>query len=136
MKNNLDTIVKIYEAFGKGDIAAILEQLDENVHWEQWEDNTAQKTGVSWMLAQTGKQGVMAFFKSLGELVIKDFRVLSIMANENQVAAEFVIEAAVPATGKQYRDEEMHLWSFNEEGKVIRLRHYLDTAKHIAAANK
>ena len=31
MKSNLDTIAKIYEAFGKGDIPVILEQLDENV---------------------------------------------------------------------------------------------------------
>jgi ketosteroid isomerase-like protein len=27
----------------------------------------------------------------------------------------------------------MHLWTFNEDGKVRRLRHYTDTAKHIAA---
>jgi hypothetical protein len=28
----------------------------------------------------------------------------------------------------------MHLFTFNAEGKVTRLRHYTDTAKHIAAA--
>jgi len=33
-----------------------------------------------------------------------------------------------------YRDEEMHLWTFDANGKVIRLRHYTDTAKHIQAA--
>jgi hypothetical protein len=27
----------------------------------------------------------------------------------------------------------MHLWTFNDDGKVSRLRHYTDTAKHIAA---
>jgi ketosteroid isomerase-like protein len=35
--------------------------------------------------------------------------------------------------GGHYRDEEMHLWTFNEDGKVTRLRHNTDTAKHIAA---
>jgi ketosteroid isomerase-like protein len=55
------------------------------------------------------------------------------MADDNQVAAEVVIEVEIPVTGGHYRDEEMHLWTFDETGKVIRLRHYIDTAKHIAA---
>lgn len=134
MNDNIATVHRIYEAFGKGDIPAILDCLADNVQWEQWADNSAQKAGVPWMQAQQGKQGAMAFFKSVGELAVKDFQVLSIMANESQVAAEFVFEASVPATGKHYRDEEIHLWTFNEQGKVVRLRHYTDTAKHIAAA--
>jgi hypothetical protein len=32
-------------------------------------------------------------------------------------------------------DEELHLWTFDEDGRVVRLRHYRDTAKHIAAAD-
>jgi ketosteroid isomerase-like protein len=135
MNSNLETVNLIYEAFGKGDFPSILDHLADNVQWEQWADNSSQKAGVPWMLARTGKDGALEFFKSARELDIKDFRVLSVMGNENQVAVEFVIEADVPATGGHYRDEEMHLWTFNEEGKVIRLRHYTDTAKHIAAAN-
>jgi uncharacterized protein len=135
MNNNLETVNSIYEAFGKGDVPAIIDHLADNVQWEQWADNSSQKAGVPWMLARTGKDGALEFFKSAGELDIKDFRVLSVMGNENQVAVEFVIEADVPATGGHYRDEEMHLWTFNEQGKVIRLRHYTDTAKHIAVAN-
>jgi ketosteroid isomerase-like protein len=30
-------------------------------------------------------------------------------------------------------DEELHLWTFNDNGKVVRLRHYVDTAKHLDA---
>ena len=136
MNNNLQTINNIYEAFGKGDIPFIINCLAEDVEWEQWADNSAQKAGVPWMQAQPGKAGAMEFFKTLGQLVIKEFSVLSVMGNENQVAAEFVIEAEIPATGGVYRDEEIHLWTFNEEGKITRLRHYIDTAKHIAAASK
>jgi len=36
-------------------------------------------------------------------------------------------------SGGHYRDEEIHLWTFNDAGKITRLRHYTDTAKHIAA---
>ncbi|QHT71234.1 hypothetical protein GXP67_33575 [Rhodocytophaga rosea] len=134
MNNNVATINRIYEAFGKGDIPAILDCLADNVQWEQWADNSAQKAGVPWMQAQQGKQGAVNFFTVVSQLEVKDFQVLSIMANEQQVAAEFIFEARVPSTGKHYRDEEIHLWTFNEQGKVVRLRHYTDTAKHIAAA--
>lgn len=136
MNNNLQTINNIYEAFGKGDIPFIISCLADDVQWEHWADNSAQKAGVPWMLPQQGKAGAMEFFKMLGQLVIKEFSVLSVMGNENQVAAEFVIEAEIPATGRVYRDEEIHLWTFNDAGKITRLRHYIDTAKHIAAASK
>jgi len=44
------------------------------------------------------------------------------------------LEADLPAFGGgHYRDEEMHLWTFDDNGKVTRLRHYVDTAKHVAA---
>ncbi len=130
------TIQQIYACFGQGDIPGILEKLDDNVRWEEWADNSAQKAGVPWMQAQQGKEGALAFFQTVGSsLQIKDFQILSLMDGGNQIAAEFIIEAAVLATGKNYRDEEMHLWTFNEEGKVVRLRHYLDTHKHVMAAS-
>ena len=131
---NLQTINSIYEAFGKGNIPAIIDCIADNSEWELWADNSAQKAGVPWLQARKGKEGALEFFKIVGELRIKDFRVLSIMSNENQVAVEFIIEADVPSTGGHYRDEEMHLWTFDEQGKVIRLRHYTDTAKQITAA--
>ncbi|MEP7109853.1 MAG: nuclear transport factor 2 family protein [Ferruginibacter sp.] len=136
MNKNIETVNSIYEAFGRGDIPAIIDHVAENVQWEQWTDNSAQKAGVPWMQARKGKEGAVDFFKTVSELSIKDFQVLSVMGNGNQVAAEFVIEADIPATGGHYRDEEMHLWTFDDQGKVIRLRHYTDTAKHIEAAKQ
>lgn len=135
MKDNLKTVQALYACFGSGDIAGILEKMDDQVEWEAWADNSAQKAGVPWMQPKHGKAGVLAFFQGLGAAVsIKDFQVLSIMDGGQKIAAEFVIEAEVISTGKGYRDEEMHLWTFNEAGKVTRLRHYLDTHKHIEAA--
>jgi len=136
MYNHLAIINGIYDAFGKGDIQPIINFLSDDVQWEQWADNSAQKAGVPWMQARHGKEGAWEFFRIVGELDIKEFRVLSIMSNDKQVAVEFVIEADVPASGGHFRDEEMHLWTFNEQDKVIRLRHYTDTAKHIVAAGK
>jgi uncharacterized protein len=135
MSQSLATITAIYDAFGKGDIPAILDHMAADVQWEAWADNSAQQAGVPWLQARQGKEGVLAFFQYMGtQMQVKDFQVLSIMDGGMQVAVEFVIEVALPALGTHYRDEEIHLWSLNAEGKVTRLRHYTDTAKHIAAA--
>jgi hypothetical protein len=136
MSSNVETVSKIYEAFGKGDIPGLLTYLADDVRWEEWADNSAQKAGVPWLQPRRGKDGVVEFFKIVGGLNLTDFQVLSVMAGGNQVAAEFVIEFTVPGVGVPTRDEEIHLWTFNESGQVIRLRHYTDTAKHIAAAGK
>lgn len=136
MNDNLATAGAIYEAFGKGDIPAILGRLADDVRWEEWADNSAQTAGVPWLQAQHGKAGALAFFQVMGGLRVLDFRVLSLMAGGNQVAAEIVIEFESPATGRRLRDEEIHLWTFDDNGQVVRLRHYADTAKHIAAAQR
>lgn len=135
MSNNLSTVQQIYAAFGQGDIPAIIEHLDDNVQWESWADNSAQKAGVPWLKSQQGKAGAMAFFQCIGSMLqIKEFQILNLMEGGNQVAVEFILEADVPGTGGHFRDEEMHLWTFNEAGKVTRLRHYTDTHKHLKAA--
>ena len=63
-----------------------------------------------------------------------DLQILNMMEGGNQVAVEFVLEVNLPAWGGgHYRDEEIHLWTFDDQGKVVRLRHYTDTAKQIAS---
>ena len=133
MNNNLATVAAIYEAFGKGDIPHILAHLADTLGWEEWADNSAQKAGVPWLQLRRDKEGVLEFFKIAAGMNVTDFQVLSLMAGANQVAAEIVIEVGMPGAALHYRDEELHLWTFDEAGKVIRLRHYTDTAKHIAA---
>lgn len=132
--SNLATVQSIYEAFSKGDIPAILDVLADDVEWEAWADNSAVEAGVPWMVPRHGKAEAVGFFEAAGQMEILDLQVLSMMEGGNQVAVEFVLEANLPAWGGgHYRDEEMHLWTFNGDGEVVRLRHYTDTAKHIAA---
>ena len=133
MSKALETVQAIYAAFGKGDIPAIVELLDDQVAWEAWEDNSAQKAGVPWLRGGTGKAAALAFFQVIGAFKFEDFQVLGLMAGDRQVAAEVLVDLVLPG-GKRVRDEEMHLWNLNDRGRVVRFRHYLDTAKHIAAA--
>jgi ketosteroid isomerase-like protein len=135
--SNLAIVQGIYEAFGRGDIPAILDVLADDVEWEAWADNSAVRAGVPWMIPRHGKADAARFFETAGQMDIIDLQVLNMMEGGNQVAVEFVLEANLPAWGGgHYRDEEIHLWTFNEHGKVSRLRHYTDTAKHIAAIQR
>ena len=133
MADHVAVVAAIYEAFGRGDVPSILGALSEDVRWEEWADNQAQASDVPWLRARRGKAGVLEFFTIAGQFTIHEFRVLSLLSGGNQVAAEVVIDTTVP-TGVRYRDEELHLWTFDETGSVERLRHYVDTAKHIRAA--
>ncbi len=60
--SNLATAQMIYEAFGRGDVPAILDVCSDDVAWENWEDNRAQKSGIPIMQARSGKPGVAEFF--------------------------------------------------------------------------
>ncbi len=133
MLTNLATVQAIYEAFGKGDISTIMTHISDEVIWEAWADNSAQKAGVPWLQNRLGKNGVMEFFQVAGTIQFYDFQVLSLMDGGNQIAAEIILDVTL-ANGNRFQDEEMHLWSFDEEGKIIRMRHYTDTHKHMKAA--
>jgi uncharacterized protein len=129
---NVATVSDIYAAFGRGDVPAILDKIAPDCRWESWTDNLAQRQGVPTLQPRTGAAGVAEFFVIAGTLQIHDFQVLDIVAGERQVAAEVVIEYSTPGGGR-LRDEELHLWTLNEHQQVVRMRHYVDTAKHIAA---
>lgn len=106
--SNLATVQSIYAAFGRGDIPAILDVLADDVQWESWDDNSAVKTGVPTMVPRHGNEQAVRFFEAAAQLKITELQVLTMMEGDNQVAVEFVLEADL-------------------------LRHYIDTAKHIAA---
>jgi ketosteroid isomerase-like protein len=125
-------VTQVYDAFGRGDVPAILDKIATDCRWESWINNHAQSAGVPTMQPRLGPAGVAEFFAAVGELQIHDFKVLDILAGERQVAVEAMIDYSTPAGGRSL-DEEVHVWTFNDEQKVVRLRHYVDTAKHIAA---
>jgi len=131
---NAQTVQSIYEWFGQGDIPSIVGTLADDVAWEQWDDHHAQKAGVPWFQGGVGKDAALAFFGVAGGLEVKDVQVLDIIDGGDVVVAEFEIEFVVPDTGRSLRDQELHRWTFDADGKVTSLRHYSDTAKHIAAA--
>jgi ketosteroid isomerase-like protein len=130
--SHVETVQQVYAAFGRGDIPSILELVSDDIQWEHWEDSFAARAGLASLSPRNGREGVAGFFGAIADWDVTEFSVLDLAASEKQVIAEIVIEAKLP-NGGRFRDEELHLWGFDSEGKINRMRHYVDTAKHIAA---
>jgi uncharacterized protein len=132
--SNIPTVQALYQAFGASDGATFLSHLADDVEWEQWADNQAVAAGVPWLQPYSGREAVGGFLAAASQMEIVDLQVLNMMEGGDEVAVTFILEAKLPnCGGRSYRDEEIHLWTFNADGKVARLRHYVDTAKHIQA---
>jgi ketosteroid isomerase-like protein len=129
---NLAVVGGIYESFGRGDIDSILDQIADDCAWESWLDNHGQQAGLPPMQPRHGRAGVAEFFDYVKTMQIQDFQVLDMLASDHQVAVDVQISIAM-ADGSTLTDEELHLYSLGADGKVKRMRHYVDTAKQIKA---
>lgn len=128
--SNLPAVQAIYAAFGRGDIPAILSYLSPSVDWDYgYEDST-----IPWLQHGHGHAGAAAFFSSLTALEFHHFQPKTLLEGPGIVVSLVDVEATVNATGKRIREEdEVHIWYFDEEGKVTRFRHQVDTLQHYLA---
>jgi uncharacterized protein len=134
--SNIETTQQIYEAFGGGDIPAVLERLAEDVRWEHWPTgNCAQEEDVPYnMRPRSGRKAVEGFFQDVQEgFEMNSFNPRAFLEGEDRVAVLIEVDLTVKSTGKRLQDEELHLWEFGSDGKVVSHRHSLDTAKAIEA---
>jgi ketosteroid isomerase-like protein len=129
---NLATVGEIYAAFGRGDLDTILGLIADDCAWESWLQNTAQDDGVSYLQPRRGPAGVADFFAEVAKFEIHAFEVVDMFAGGEKVAVQVLIDACAPGGGR-FRDEELHLYTLDASGRVTAMRHYVDTAKHIAA---
>jgi ketosteroid isomerase-like protein len=128
--SNVHTIQEIYEAFGRGDVPAILTRLNERVEWEYG----ANPSEVPWLQRRHGREGAAAFFASLVAIEIQRFAPKAFFENSQSVLVLLDIEFVVKATGKRVMEEdEVHIWHFDGQGKVARFRHRADTQQQALA---
>ena len=133
--SNAATVQGIYEAFWRGDVPAILDKLSDDVAWDAWPDETtAQRAGIPWLLERHGRDEAGAFFQTLGALEFHRFEPYAIVADGNRVIAQIAVDVEVRETGRRFTDDELHLWVFDDDGRVSEFRHYVDTGKHVEAA--
>jgi ketosteroid isomerase-like protein len=122
-ERNLATVATMYAAFGAGDIPTVVAQLDEQVEWSNRGPDDIAYFGV-----KHGHEGAVAVFAFLGEHVdISVFDPHTIIGDGDHVVALVRVAATAKATGLAYDEETVHVFDFNDEGRVVRFRDYQDT---------
>jgi uncharacterized protein len=111
---NIETVEAIYAAFGRGDVAAILAQMDEQV---EWEPGYPHDDDIPWIKSGRGPAHVAAFLGSL-----------QVLGDGPWVVALAALDAVHKPSGRTFSEPcEPHVWKFNAAGKVVSMRHAADT---------
>jgi uncharacterized protein len=132
--SHTNTVAAMYEAFGRGDLAAILSHLSQDVTWDATEEPwTPHAARVPWLTPRRGHDQVAEFFEIVGAWSYERFELLDMLASDTQVAAEIRLTADLP-NGNRIDEVVIHMWTFGPDGKVITLRRILEAAANITAA--
>jgi ketosteroid isomerase-like protein len=131
--NHTDTVMGIYAAFGRGDVASILDELSDDVRW----DHGIRETDVAYLQPGTGKDHVARFFTDLAEnLQFTTFEPNPPCSSDDTVIVAVREEATNLRTGATVgEDIYVHIWTLGRDGKVVSFRHVGDWARHEAAAH-
>ena len=122
---NIKTITGVYEAFGRGDVAAILDAVTDDVDWAA----EAASSGAPWYGVRHGKDAVAAFFADFGSTMeVEEFTPVAFAANDSDVLTVVRFRARSRANGKSAQMNLHHYFRFRD-GKVAYYRGTEDTAQ-------
>ena len=94
---NIKTIMGVYEAFGRGDVAAILDAVTNDVDWAAEADPAV----APWHGVRHGRDAVATFFAEFGATMeVEEFTPVSLAANDTDVLSVVQFRARSRATGK------------------------------------
>ena len=122
---NIKTIAEVYQAFGRGDVAAILDAVTDDVDWAA----EAASSAAPWYGVRHGKEAVAAFFAAFGSTMeVEEFTPVSFAANETDVLTLVRFRARSRSTGKSASMNLHHYFRFRD-GKVAYYRGTEDSAQ-------
>lgn len=123
--DNIKTIKIAYDAFGRGDIAAVLDMVDDNVDWS----TETTSTVAPWFGRRQGKAAVARLFDEFGSVMeVEEFTPITFAANDSEVLTVVGFRARSRATGRTLVMNEHHHFVLNN-GKISYFRGTEDTAQ-------
>ena len=127
-EENLDVIRRGYEAFGRGDINALLESFDEQINWV-----TPGPPELATSGNRTGRQAVAQFFTAVNDTFeIQRFEPREFLAQGDRIVVLGSETARVRTTGKVLELDWVHVFALRNR-KVIAFQEFCDTAAVVAA---
>ena len=121
-QSNLESVQNLYAAFGRGDLAYILNSCSESVDWGFIGPDTVPYSG-----RYSGRGGVEQFFSRLAQSCdIRKFEPRDFIADESSVVVTGLEEAVARPTGRAYQTPWVHVWRI-QDGQVVHFREFSDS---------
>jgi ketosteroid isomerase-like protein len=123
MAKNADTVKAIYDAFGKGDVPAVLGAFDPHIHWQEAE---------SFLYADRNPYvGPQAVAEGVFQRIVSDLGNFAVVPQHyveggDAVVVEGRYKGTAKATGAPIDAQFVHVWELHD-GKVVRFQQYTDT---------
>ncbi|HEU0075582.1 MAG TPA: nuclear transport factor 2 family protein [Dehalococcoidia bacterium] len=129
--STVDVVKNLYDAFGKGDVPAVLGAMDPNIEWREAESNPYKMDGQAWV-------GPDAITQNLFMKLMADWEGFTVTPKSYHDAGDSVVvegryTAKHNATGKHLDVQFCHVWK-GATDKVTSFQQYTDTAKLQEAA--
>lgn len=126
---NVQVVMQLYSAFGRGDVATILGILADDIDWLF----VGRPEDVPFAGSHRGHQQMIKFFTLVGQTAeVQEFGPNEIMAFDDKVLVLGHERVRVRATDRVFETDWLHLFTL-QDGKIVRLREYYDTAAMAAA---
>ena len=125
---NVRLILELYDAFSRGDLAAVLNFLDP-----QAELNFEGPKTIPWAGNWHGRDGWTEFFQTLGEnadQIILKMEPFAVQGDNVVTVGRY--QARVKATSMRIDSPIVHLWTINK-GLVVRCQEFTNTAAEASA---
>lgn len=130
-QKNIEVVKRGYDAFGSGDIPALLELFAEDIKWR-----APRIEGAPYAGSYDGREVVGDFFSKLGESEdFSNFEPREFIAQDDKVVVLGSMTAMVKDTGREYTSEWVHIFTMHD-GKVAGFLEFLDTAAASKAFQK
>ena len=123
MDQNVATVQKMYEAFGRGDVPSILTHLTDDVIWS-FEGNDR----ISWAGIRRGPVEAVGFFQGIAtDLADSQLDMNEFLSHGDIVASFGRFAATVRKSGIRVNTPVAHYFRFRD-GKVAEYRNHINSA--------
>ncbi len=118
-----DVVRSVYEAFGRGDVGAVLGAFDPEIRWQEAE-HFAYADGNPYVGPEAVAEGVFQrILSDVDEFVVAPGRFID---GGDAVAVEGRYRGTSKATGARIDAQFVHVWDVRD-GKIVRFQQYTDT---------
>lgn len=122
----VDVIQGLYAAFGRGDMAGMLELIDPDADWSLQVDAPGGEL-VPMLRNGRGHDSVLAYFAGVSQLEFHVFEPQAFHVDGDKVLVELTLDVSHRSTGKRAQLAEIHRFVVRD-GTVVHYRPYVDTA--------